>query len=145
MRSMQAEVAARSAQGHFRWSGGGWFGTAIGGSAWMVVAATFLAVHDSPRLAWVPAACAAATIALAWALWRRRERLDPFLAILMLLTALAIANPIAWFAISRWGSPGALARMNWPTASGWDLVVPLLAPLLMVGFYFLERRGRDRG
>lgn len=141
---MQGKIVTSSAQGHFQWNAAAWFGSAFGASAWMAVASTLLAVYGALRVALVPAACTTAVLVLAAVLWRRRDRLAPFPAILILLAAVALANPIAWIAVSRFGPPEALGRMNWPAHGGWDLVVLLIAPLVMVGFCFTEWQARTR-
>ncbi len=48
-----SEVLGR---GRFQWNAGGWFGGALGGSAWMFLAAVMLTANDQVLVATVPAA-----------------------------------------------------------------------------------------
>jgi hypothetical protein len=60
---------------------------------------------------------------------------------------MSVMLPIVWFATTAWGSPDALAQMNWPSSPEWNVFVPLLAPGLMGRFYFLHAKKlqQDKG
>jgi hypothetical protein len=66
----------------------------------------------SPRAA-VPAGAFAGVVLVALALWTSRNRTEPFGALMTLLGVLAVASPLVWLVVQNFGSPAALAAMNW--------------------------------
>jgi len=125
--------------GHFQWNAGGWFGSSLGSSAWMIVASCFLALHDQPTLAMVPAVGFAIVLLASLLLWARRNRIYPFPAMMGLLGLLAVAISLALIVVSSNGSPAALAAMNWPASIWPTVLVCAIAPALMIWFLVLER------
>ena len=125
--------------GHFQWNAGGWFGSSLGGSAWMIVTSCFLALHDQPTLAMVPAVGFAIVLFASLLLWARRNRIYPFPAIMGLLGLLAVAIPLVIVVVSSNGSPAALAAMNWPASTWPTVLVCAIAPASMIWFLVLER------
>lgn len=139
MSSSKAPIAGR---GRLQWNGGGWFGASLGGSAWMPVMASFLALHGQRNLAAVPAGAFAVVLLVALALWSRRDRTEPFGAWMTLLGVMAVAGPLVWLVVQNFGSPAALAAMNWPETR-WPLSVAAFAlvPALMLWFWYQDRAG----
>ncbi len=129
----------------FQWNAGGWFGSSVGGSAWMIVAAAFLIFHDQPLLALVPTVGFAIILLASVLLWARRDRLYPFTAMMILLTLLAVAIPVVWVAVASYASPAALATMNWPVSIWPTVLAILIAPALMLWFMILERSAKPNG
>ena len=125
--------------GHFQWNAGGWFGSSLGGSAWMIVTSCFLALHDQPTLAMVPAVGFAIVLFASLLLWARRNRIYPFPAIMGLLGLLVVAIPLVIVVVSSNGSPAALAAMNWPASTWPTVLVCAIAPASMIWFLVLER------
>ena len=141
---MPAQVRPKMGKGQFQWNGGGWLGAAVGGTAWMVVTAGFLVTNQELAVAAVTFSCFFFTGLLAYGLWMRREYLDPFLSLMAFLAGLSIATPVAWLTSRKWASPETLAQMSWPSWHGWNIVVPLLVPGIMVSFYVAECRAKSR-
>lgn len=141
---MTAVVRPKIGKGQFQWNAGGWLGAAVGGTAWMVVTAGFLVSNQEVVVAAVPFSCFLITSLFAYGLWMRRERLDPFLSLMALLGVLSITTPVAWLTTCKWASPETLAQMSWPSWYGWNVVVLLLAPGIMLWFYVAECRANAR-
>lgn len=133
---------ARAGSGYFQWNFYGWFGASVGSTAWMVVAAGFLLYYDQASLAFVPLGGMAMTLVVAVQLWSRRDRVNPFAALMMLLGALAVILPVVWCVITRHVSADAAAAMNWPQSNFVNMAVAAMPPLMMLWFYFLEHSTR---
>jgi hypothetical protein len=93
---------ARPGPGAFQWSQGAWFGSQIGGTAWLL-AGVVQAPSPVPglRLVWLTAFLLVNAVGLT--LWWRRDRLAPFPALMILLASCALAATVvlgvtAWFA-----------------------------------------------
>ncbi len=125
--------------GRFQWNAGGWFGSSLGGSAWMIVTSCFLVFHNQPTLALVPAGGFAIVLFASLLLWTRRCRIYPFPALMALLGLLAIAIACVSIVVASYGSPAALVAMNWPVSIWPTVLVCAIAPGLMIWFLFLER------
>jgi peptidoglycan/LPS O-acetylase OafA/YrhL len=126
-------------KGRFQWNAGSWFGSSLGCSAWMIVAACFLVFHNQQTLALVPATAFVIFLFASLLLWARRDRIRPFPALMMLLGLLAIATPFVLIAVPTYGPRDVLAAMKWPS-SKWPTVLGCaLSPGIMVWFLFLER------
>ena len=78
----------------FQWNAGGWFGASLGSSAWMVVTSCFVAVHDQPLLAFIPAVGFTIVLIASLTLWARRNHIYPFTAMMWLLGLIAIVMPL---------------------------------------------------
>lgn len=131
--------------GRFQWNAGGWFSSSIGGSAWMIVTAGFLVLHDQPALALVPAVGFAIILLISLLLWAFRDRICPFPALMALLGLVAISVPLVVIVIPAYASPEALAAMNWPASTLLTIPACAIAPGLMIWFLFLERSARFPG
>jgi hypothetical protein len=125
--------------GRFQWNAGGWFGSSLGSSAWMIVTSYLLVFHNQPSLGLVPAVGFAIVLFASLLLWARRDRIYPFPAMMGLLGLLAVAIPLVWIVVSSNGSPAALAAMNWPASTWPTVLVCAIAPALMIWFLVLER------
>jgi hypothetical protein len=142
-RNMPTAIQPRRGTGRFQWNVGAWSGSVIGNTAWMIVTSCFLLVNRQELIAAVPVGCFLVTNLIACTIWMRRERLDPFLSMMVILSVLSVTIPVAWVATQAWASSEALEQMNWPSGTTWKVVV-LLAPAVMVWFIILEHRARSR-
>lgn len=141
---MAAEIQPRRGPGKFQWNAGAWFGNVLAGTGWIIVTAGFLVVNLEFAVAAIPLGCCLITFLVACGLWQRREQLDPFFSRMLLLSVLAIATPVAWIATRELASPGTLAQMNWPASARWDVVISLVVPVGMLGFYIVEGRANRK-
>jgi hypothetical protein len=92
-----AEVEPR-----LHWNRGGWLGSQLGGSLWMLVAG-LLAVPKDAASASIVLVLFAAVNALGLLLWRRRAELPVLAAFLILLGAIGAAGCAAIFTLDRAG------------------------------------------
>jgi hypothetical protein len=130
--------------GRFQWNAGGWYGSSLGSSAWMVITSCFLVFHNQPLIALVPAVGLAVTLLVSILLWTRRDRVYPFTSLMMLFGFFAIAIPAVWFFVQLYGSTEVLAAMNWPVSTWTNLFVVSIVPAVMIWFLVLERIGINR-
>jgi hypothetical protein len=79
------------------WQAGGWFGSQLGGTAWLFIAALVIASR-SPTSAAVLLGCGVAANLVGCLLWLQRARLDPYHA----LQGLVAASVLAGAAATRW-------------------------------------------
>jgi hypothetical protein len=128
--------------GYFHWSAGGWFGSQLGGTAWLLVGAAVLAPHaPAAAVAWL--ACFAVANAVGLGLWRWRARLQPHTGIQLLLLTCGITGFLACLAVDTlW--PDDVRQLVWPR-QGYRVL--LIVPALMAWFaateYFSHGRPRS--
>jgi hypothetical protein len=79
------------------WQAGAWFGSQLGGTAWLLVAA-LVAAPQSPSSAAVLLGCGLAANLVGCLLWVQRARLDPYRAFQVLVAAVVLAGAAA----TRW-------------------------------------------
>jgi hypothetical protein len=120
----------------FRWNAGGWFGSQLGGTLWLLLLALLVFPKDALAASVVLACFAGANLVGIW-LWRRRQRIAAYPALQGMIAACGVASLIALaFLDSRPESPGFA-----PSIPYWVL---LIFPAVMVVF-LLQRRSAARG
>jgi hypothetical protein len=93
---MQANSAERrSLASH--WRAGGWFGSQLGGTAWLFISALVLGSASTESAA-VLIGCGLASNLVGCVLWSQRARLDPYRA----LQALVVVIVLSGVAATRW-------------------------------------------
>ena len=127
----------REGAGQLRWNSGGWAGSVLGMSLWMVVAAGLALAERAWGLAGGLAACAALVVGTGVALWRVRASVAPLPAVLGLLAAGFVA---AFVALRLMAGAPEVARVqgqleHWPW---WLAIFPGVAVLMVV----IDRKGR---
>jgi hypothetical protein len=139
--------------GQFQWNTGGWFGSQLGCTAWMLVGAAVIAPQAPLVAAWW-ACCFVIANAVGTGLWWRRDRLSPYPAIQALLATVAVAGLLAVVSLHLFGpadvrlgvgirdgrfvldhTPGNTLRSGYAA-----LLVGV--PVMMAWFAFMERAGR---
>ena len=93
---MSANVPAPAALAS-HWQAGGWFGSQLGGTAWLFVSALVIGAR-SPSSAAVLFAWRLAANAVGTSLWALRARLDPYRALQILVATTVLAGVAA----TRW-------------------------------------------
>ncbi len=123
---------AQHGSGRFHWNRGGWFGSQVGSTAWLIllgclviaqgrmVGAAVLVLGLLPNLVGV-------------ALWRSRHRLSPYPALQLLVATAGIAGLVSMLLL--WRSGGDAPSLSLPS-SLWFLI---LYPGLMLVFHLQER------
>ena len=128
--------------GKFQWNAGGWFGSTLGSSAWMLVTSCFLIAHNQPWIATIAASGFLANLIASLVLWNHRDRVLPFSALMAILGFMAFTLPLVWLFVQTYASAESRNAMNWP-ASQWSTVfVLILVPAIMIWFTYLERLER---
>lgn len=123
----------RPGPGAFQWNWGGWFGSQLGGSLWLLGGALF--IRDAPGVTGVWAAAFVAVNVVGTTLWRRRDRIAPFPAILALLIICFVAAAAAIASLCLL-DPETAKRMG---VDGREWRALLLFPFLVAQFLWLER------
>jgi hypothetical protein len=130
--------SAKTGSRHFQWQSGGWFGSVVGGSAWLIPTAAILAFNCQPTLALVPLVCCLMVNFVGCALWYRRDRIRPFNALIGILILFSITTPLAWFAVEANATPDSLASLNWPQSRIKFAMVTLICPAILVSLCIRE-------
>jgi hypothetical protein len=142
-----------SGLGSFRWNWGGWFGSQIGGTAWMLTGAAWLLLFAPwVGLIWLVgfALCNAVGIVL----WRRRDRVAPYPALVILLVTIMVVGLLEISTIDLLRSPAwgpiliAQGREAWlkqakPQSLGQGRLFLLIGiPVLLLYLRLMDRAGR---
>jgi hypothetical protein len=129
------EPFARTGPGAFQWNAGGWFGSQVGGTAWLLSGV----IQPPAPVPWLRGAWLAAFLlanAVGLALWWRRDRLAPFPATLALLATCGLAGTLALAATAAVAPPvGVRNLVMTPADAAWTLA-GLWGLLLLLGAFF---------
>jgi len=131
--------------GQIQWNAGGWFGGAIGGSAFMVIVSGFLIAYDQVTLALIPLASFAIVLGVSIVFWNLKNRIYPFTGLFCILAVMAIVIPITWITVEAMASQNALRAMNWPDSDWITVFVCALVPCVMLKFWFTEKNAANKG
>lgn len=127
-------------RGAFQWNAGGWFGSSLGSSAWMLILAFVVASKAEFLLASVLFAWFCVINLSAYVLWMHRNRIAPFIGIQSLLLVVAIAIPSAFFAVKHLASLSTATLIQIPKHTFW---IYMIAPATMALFAFREWAARQ--
>ena len=134
--SEQSEAAVEP---RLRWNRGGWLGSQLGGTLWMLVA-ELLAVPKDAASASIVLALFAAVNLLGFLLWSRRSSLPVLAAFLILLGAIGAAGCAAIFTLDGAGAWESIQLGSRISARASYIV--LAAVLLGLALLFSLRFGR---
>lgn len=138
--------------GHFQWNTGGWFGSQLGGTCWLLVGAAVLGVQEPGVAAWW-ACCFATANAVGTGLCLRRNRVRPYPTIQALLATCAITGLLAVIALHLFGPADVRLGVGWrddrlvledvPGGTLRPAYAALLVgvPVMMGWFALMERAG----
>ena len=125
--------------GKFQWNAGGWFGSSLGSSAWMLGTSGCQFAYNQQLIGMIPALAFVAILLTSIVLWNRRNCIYPFSALMMMLGLIAFTNPFVWLIVQTLGSAESKIAMNWP-ASSWATIFAIgIVPVIMLWFTYLER------
>jgi uncharacterized membrane protein YfcA len=117
------------------WNKGGWIGSVIGCTTWMVLSG-FAVIGRDPLLGSIALALVLSVLVLARALWQRRADVHPIRGLQLLCAASFIAALLGvGFAIWRGTIPSKLTT---------PLLLSLVVYPLMAGVFELRKRAEDR-
>jgi hypothetical protein len=124
----------------FRWNAGGWFGSQLGGTLWLLVGGGLLAASD-PAVALVWFGCFVAANALGFFLWRQRHRLAAHAALQLFLGTLAVLSLLAIMAADWSGNlPRLAAGHENPRVAAYGAL--LVFPGLQLLFWLQQHFGQ---
>ena len=122
------------------WNAGGWFGSQLGGTAWLFVGGLVLG-SEFPESAAVLVACGLASNLVGCLLWARRAQLDPYRALQALVVVVVLAGAVA----TRWLELRGEFSLLDPRVSPHTMYVLLLAlSLVLVAVFEQKRRAATR-
>jgi len=121
----------------FQWSPGGWFGTSIGSTLWLLIGSVVL-FRLAPLAGFVWLAAFTLANCLGLALWAKRQRLPAYSAFQFFLCSLAVLSLVS-MATADWSGhlPALVSGSQHPRLIAYGAI--LVFPLLMLLFYFRER------
>ena len=128
--------------GKFQWNAGGWFGSTLGSSAWMLVTSSVLIAHNQPLLATIAASGFFAILGASLMLWIHRDRVLPFPALMAILGFMAFTIPLVWLFVQTYASAESKNAMNWPVSQWSTVFVFIPVPAIMIWFAYLERSAK---
>lgn len=133
-----------SKEGIFQWNRGAWFGSQLGGTAWIFVGAIALARQSFlVAMGWL--ACGVIANAVGFGLWSLRDRIRPYAAIQLLLLTIGLCALFAFGFVDLF-VPEGFARLdpfNPRADSHRSPYAALLGiPVMMAWFAFLEHGAR---
>jgi len=137
------DSAPRRGPGAFQWNAGGWFGSQLGSTCWLLLTGSLL-VPERPQVGLAVLACGLLPNLIGLRLWQLRRRIEPYPALQSLLLILWGFTVLAVLVLDVSGArlPALGAPPQDPTTLYWVL---LLFPVLMGMFHLKERAARRRG
>jgi hypothetical protein len=138
---MSAKIP-RTGSGQFQWNGGGWFGSQIGGTLWMLIIG-FTMLGKLPAFAWMAIGLALGVNGLGFWLWSHRHRLAPYPCIQTLVATVALATLILLVVFDGTGHLADLDTRFRSNPRGLYLIL-LMFPVLMGMFHFQNRQGKRK-
>ena len=136
------EPSPRQGPGQFQWNAGGWFGSQLGSTVWMLIAAV-LFLPKEPVAGIVALICFAVPNIFGLLLYRQRHRIAPYPALqgLLLLTGIFTTLFIVYLNLSGL-APAFDLRLS--RDQGVVYLLPLLFVGLMLWFHWQERAARRK-
>ena len=122
------------------WQAGGWFGSQLGGTAWLFIAALVVA-PESGRSAAVLLGCGLASNVVGCLLWLQRARLDPYRALQVLVVAILLSASVA----TRWLEVRGEFSLLDPRVSPHTMYLLIVVmTLFLLALFELKRRAASR-
>ncbi|MCP5055669.1 MAG: hypothetical protein GY937_02970 [bacterium] len=128
------ELQGKRGAGAFQWNRGGWFGSQVGATLWLVLLGGVLLVQSQP-VGGLVVLCGVVPNLIGLALWRRRQSISPYAAIQILIAVCGCGALVAMVGIRVIAPPQVASETSWV----WFL---LMYPGLMLMFHLQERAAR---
>ena len=125
-------MKARPGNGQFQWNAGGWFGSQVGATLWLLLVGLRFA-GESYHLAALLALCFVVPNVVGTVMWTKRSTLDPYVAIQGLFAVIFVATAAGMVAMDCLGFLGAFGPRADNPRSLYLLLV--LFPILMLSFH----------
>ena len=120
----------------FRWNAGGWFGSCIGATAWMMPLAAGAFWYGAISMGILACVSIVFIAVVAFLFWRLRERIDAYAAFQILLVLTFIATLINFAGIQFMSNAETLKFLHW---TPWAWCMLALFPLLSLQFWWIRR------
>lgn len=120
----------------FRWNAGGWFGSCIGSTAWMLPLSAIAFWYGSLSLAIISCLTFFITVSLALVAWRFRERIDAYEAIQLLIGLVFMLTIIVLAGLQFLGNADTQKLAQW-TPWGWCIL--LMFPIASLQIWWTRR------
>jgi len=135
--NQQATSDVRAGGGRIQWEAG-WLAAVFGGTSWLVVGAVVLAWNGHVLGSAVSASSWLLIVGLACWLWVRRDRIDPFDAIAVVLIVFSVVMPIVWYVC--WDAPmnQRITSLHWIRGLR-AAAACSMAPLILLCLFIRER------
>ena len=134
---------AESTQGNplaSHWLASGWFGSQLGGTAWLFVSAFVLAAHSLETAA-IVLTCGLAANLVGCLLWSQRSRLDPYRALQLLVVVIGLAS----FTATRWlEARGQFGLLDPRVSPGTMYILLFCLVAFLVAVFEAKRRAAQR-
>ena len=121
----------------FRWNGGAWWGTTLGGTCWMIPFAIILAVHGDWAAAVIVSICAVLAATGGIVMWQQRSRIKALPALQWMILILGILTTIILATVSTLASTPSKLALHW---SPWVWGLLVLFPLMSLSFLMTQRQ-----
>jgi hypothetical protein len=129
-------MECRRGTGRFQWSTGGWFGAQVGSTCWMLACGLWF-LGESRLFGALLLGCFAVANLVGTGIWAKRDKVDPYQAIQILLAVVLVFTTAAMVSADRLGLLGKLdQRVKNPRLL---YLLLLLFPALMIMFRFQNR------
>jgi hypothetical protein len=150
-----ADKTPMTGPGAFQWNTGGWFGSQVGGTAFMLTGAIWLTLF-APLVGLIWLAGFVVCNAVGIGLWRRRARIAPFTAMAILLATILVVGLLELSTIDLLHSPSWGPMLMSHGREGWlreanpqsllqgRLFLLIGIPALLVYLRLLDQAGRRR-
>ena len=126
-------MECRAGTGRFQWNTGGWFGSQLGSTCWMLLCGLLFLIDSEILAGLLMLACFAVPNIVGTAVWARRGRIAPYPAVQLLLVVLFISTAAALVLTDCLGLLGRLdPRFEDPRIL---YLLLLLFPALMLVFH----------
>lgn len=131
----------KAGSGKFQWNTGGWFGSQIGSTLWLLLLGAMI-LNTNAIIGSVLLLLFILPNMIGWLVWRERHRIEPHPAIQALLGMIGFSSLFAVIILDLSGyitklEPG--MRDSPKQAYGYLLIFPVL----MIAFHFLNSKGRN--
>lgn len=130
-------MTPKTGTGAFQWSAGGWFGSQIGATAYLVLLGIGI-VSQAAAPGIIILLCGVAPNLVGYVLWMRRDRISPHAALQWLMLTLFFFTSIAVGTAIIYERSEHLPVFIGASENIW---LPLIFPAMMLMFYFRNKKG----
>ncbi len=128
--------------GQFQWSTGGWYGAQIGATAWLVLLGIAQVYKGHVLSGAILTICGIIPNWIGYAIWKRRDRVQPYPAIQMLLGVVFAFTILAIVGHDQLLSPLTIDERFGTGRQTYKVLA--LFPAMMLLFALMERSGKRR-